>query len=486
MQVSQNAPKSKPTRMKSRITGLLTVLALSSSLSTTAQDLLGLRTSRYIGGASAIFNPANIADSRHKFSLNLVGLDVLVNNSFITFDQNSIKDLSNIQDLFKDANGPISAKISGGIVGPGVQVKLNQKSSIALNTRVRFITEVSQLDQELYRNVVLSEDELESGIKSINSPYRQAVNATGWGEIGLTYARTIYDKEAHFLKVGLTAKYLIPFANYSMQINQLNTTIVVDSDHNTAEMRNSSGTIGFEQSGADFDNIRVKDFFKTDNPSIGFDLGVVYEYRPKHQRYRNTENGQYNSPKEKYAFRLGVAVLDFGKMKFNRNAANSGTFDIDINGAEAYNLRELEDVEIPSGLMTHLRSRPQYFTERAVANPAVYTLNMPTNLNVDLDVRLLSWLYVNGAYQKFMDTENEHGQSLAMLDNFTITPRIELKKLGVYLPINHSELTGTNFGAALRFGGFYIGSSNALTLLTNGSKKVNVYTGLFIGLNSKR
>lgn len=476
--------------MKSRILGLLIVCALFSSNSILAQDLMGVRTSRYIGGTSAVFNPANIADSRHKFSLNLFSFDLMLNNSHVNFDRNSVKNLSDIGDVFKDTDQPISAKMNFNVIGPGILFKINQKSSVAINTRIRTLVDVNQIDAALYNNLSVSSEELETGIKNINSPYKQYANVTGWGEIGFTYARTLLDHEAHFLKAGVTAKYLKPVSNYSIQIDNLNGTIVTDAATESANLVNTSGRIGFEQSGMDiqsFENVKVKDFLKSDNPSIGFDVGIVYEYRPNHSKYRNSETGKYDSPKEKYFLRLGVAVLDFGNMKFNRNAANSGTFDMDINGFESYDLRELEDVEIPGGILSHLRNRPQYFVEQAVSNPEIYTLKMPTNLNIDLDLRLASWFYINGAYQKFTDTKNEFGQSLASLDNFTITPRIDLKSFGLYLPINNSELTGTNVGAAIRFGGFFLGSSNVLSLLSNdGSKRINLYMGLSLGLWSKK
>lgn len=475
--------------MKFRFLAIMALMSIVGAQKTYSQDLLGVKTSRYLGGTSAIFNPANIADSRHKVSLNLIGLDLMLGNSHVTFDKNTIKDMDGIGSIFKDAVDPISAKVNANILGPSLMIKLNRNNSIAINTRIRTLVDVNQIDQELFKSITVDASDLEAGIKNINSPYKQYVNASAWGEIGFTYARTLLDLKSHYLKAGVTAKYLMPVTNYSIKIENLNGDIIADPVNETANLMNASGRIGFEQSGMDienFEDIKATDVFKSKQNSVGFDFGLVYEYRPNHDKYRDVETGDYNVGKEKYAFRLGVSVLDFGKMKFDRNAAQSGTFDIDINGAEAYDLRDFEGVDIPGGLISHLRARPQYFTELAISNPNSYTLKMPTNLNVDLDVRLLSWLYVNGAIQKFMDTENEFGQSLAALDNFTITPRIEFKTFGLYVPINNSDLTGTNIGAAFRFGGLYIGSSNAVTIWNKGSKNLNVYVGFAVGFGSKK
>ncbi len=465
-------------------------LLMSGTISSVySQDYLGIRTSRYLGTSSAIFNPANIADSRHAFSLNLVNLDLKLDNSVIDFDKNSLSNLNSFEkvtSLFNESNDPINAKLNVNIIGPGIMIKFNQKTSIAINTRVRGLLHIRDFDHKLLSHIQNQVDENTASNIHVSSPYSQSITGTLWGEAGLSVGRTLFSEGAHYAKIGATVKYLMPATNVYAQIDNFEADLTADLVNEEAYMRNSVGSvIAFESSGMNFSNVKVSDFLNTDNPALGFDIGLVYEYRPNHERYRNHETGLYDRPGEKYFVRVGVALLDIGQIKFKRDAQNSAAFRTDISGAESLAMSELADVEVPGGIVSFMRNRPQYFVELGASNPNVYSVKLPTSLNVDVDVRLLDFLYVNAAVQKYMSTENERGQTLALSDNFTLTPRLEWKTFGLFLPINHNDFTKTTIGAALRFGGFFIGSSNIVSLMTSSSKSTNVYMGLALNFRSK-
>src|SRR5687767_7701625 len=74
---------------------LLSGLLAASAFALNAQSFSGLRTGNYTGVNGVFYNPANIADSRYKYDVNLFSIDMLVSNNNASFQ------LKNISENFK-------------------------------------------------------------------------------------------------------------------------------------------------------------------------------------------------------------------------------------------------------------------------------------------------------------------------------------------------------------------------------------------------
>lgn len=69
----------------------------------------------------------------------------------------------------------------------------------------------------------------------------------------------------------------------------------------------------------DLSNVKYK--FQT-NPSLGFDFGIVYEYRPNWKDYTYEMDGVTNiwrKNQDKYLLRVGISVTDLGGVRYNRH-----------------------------------------------------------------------------------------------------------------------------------------------------------------------
>lgn len=108
---------------------------------------------------------------------------------------------------------------------------------------------------------------------------------------------------------------------------------------------------------------------------------------------------------------------------------------------------------------------------------------LPTALNVYADVRIFKALYVFGGLQINPYDLKKYKNAVANIPtNFTIIPRFEIKKVGVFLPIGWNKYDQFTTGAGVRLGQFSLGSSNIITAI---SKKnftgVNMYLSLSFG-----
>src|SRR6202012_2301267 len=111
------------------------------SLIGNAQNYAGYNTSNYTGVNSVFFNPGNVADSRYKWSVNLVSVNATVSNDYATLKTSG---------LFKTIGGDTASYainrtnfgnanflVDIDAFGPSVMFNANPKNSFALTTRGR-------------------------------------------------------------------------------------------------------------------------------------------------------------------------------------------------------------------------------------------------------------------------------------------------------------------------------------------------------------
>lgn len=459
---------------------VLWAVVISISTYTQAQDFAGYRTGNYTGVNGTFFNPAHIADSRYRYDFNLFSLSTSVGNNRASFNiKNVVKafDVDSLQEqvLGKDA-GPSSGIVSVAVHGPSLMFNAGKKGAVALTTRARSIVNVIDLDGKLVKEL---SDDLNDNTQlpyTLSQDMRMGVNA--WTEFGLSYGRVIADKDIHFVKGGLTLKYLAGVANGFLNIAPKGT---LNEDVNGVYLANATGRLAAGFGGVRISDFEAGNFTKLQSTGFGTDLGFVYEYRPQYEQYKqDTETEAWRRDRNKYKVKIGVAVLDIGKIKYDRDVQRSGAYDLSITGNERFYLSELDDVEIDD-YNAFFRSRPQYFTPVAGSTDATYNVSLPTALQLNVDYHLRRGLYVSLEKQLPLTTGRKNAYNPRYYSSFTLAPRYEGRGIGLYVPINYNALTGFNIGTGLSLGPLFVGSGSAFTALFGNSKQADVYIGFRFG-----
>lgn len=464
----------------------LTVLSLIVAIPAMSQDFSGYRSGNYTGVNGVFFNPANIADSRYRFDVNLFSINVLAGNDQAkfklkdvvknTFDGDTLK-----KQVFGKNAGASSGMLNMNILGPSVMFNLNKKSSIALTTRVRSMVNIRDIDGKLADKLLNDFEDDQDLPYTISSNEDQQLAVHGWAEFGLSYARVIKDDGKHFLKGGFTAKYLAGAASAYMNIGKLNGTLNEDVLLDEYYLNNTTGRIGMGFGGVNISDIKADDMLKMESTGFGADIGFIYEFRPDHENHKFGENDAVRRDVNKYKFRAGVALLDIGKINYKRDVARSGTYDINVTGAERLSLTELGEQDFDK-FKEYFTNHPQYFTEVAGLNGNDYDVALPTTLQIDLDYNVNKGIYVSLASQiSLAKSGASKPYNTQYYNSFTLTPRYEGRVFGVYVPVNYNELTKLNAGLSLRCGPLFVGSGSVLTAMLGDSRQADVYMGLRFG-----
>lgn len=445
---------------------LLFLIVLFSIIKANAQSYMGYIPDNYAGIQGVLFNPASIVDSRFKADINLFSTSGTLVNDFYGI---SLFDLQkDSYDVERDGvrtpkknNGAI---IFSDVMGPSFMFNIAPKHSIAIFTRARAIVNATELNGELY-------DQLKDGIDDASSffvPVGQP-NMVGhtWGEVGVSYGVVLWQSKQHFLKGGLTAKYLIGGVNVYAQGQNVTAKFDKTNDPLTSKLE----TTGELTLGSSQDFITGDDDVKFDPDSKGYgaDLGLIYEWRPDYESYdlskaKATDNNFKDL--NKYKLRFGISVTDLGSIKYKKVKEEVYNFNNSLSQAQidsADDIKEFLD----------------FYTNSVITYKDI-NVAMPTALHLDADWNIHNKFYLNlNGNLSLVDKAGLNQVSTA--NTWAVTPRYETKWFTFSVPVNYMEYSGTQVGAGLRLGPLFVGSSSVVTnIFSKESKAADVYFGFKI------
>jgi outer membrane protein OmpA-like peptidoglycan-associated protein len=446
---------------------LLFLLVFASAFMANAQSYMGYFPDNYAGVQGVLFNPASIVDSRFKTDINLFSTSSSLNNDFYGL---SLFDLSKSSyDANKDGvrtpsknNGAISYS---DVMGPSFMFNIAPKHAIAIFTRARAVVNATDINGELYNQLKDGLDDASSFNINVGSP-----NMVGhtWGEVGASYAAVLWQSKQHFLKGGLTAKYLIGGLNSYAKGSNV-TSAFVQTNNPLSSYLATTGTLTI---GSSQDIIVGNEDYKFDTNSTGFggDIGFIYEWRPDYASYDlNNAKAVDNNFKDlnKYKLRFGLSITDIGSITYK----NSREDLYNINGVVSR--QDIDDADNLGDFLELHYGTPVTVYKNIKAN-------LPTVMHVDADWNMYKKFYLNLNGNVSLVEKSAMGKT-SSANTYILTPRYETKWFTFSLPVNYMEYSGMQVGTGLRFGPLFVGSSSVITnWLSKESKGADVYFGLKI------
>ncbi len=437
---------------------LLGIMLIGITNISNSQSYTGFLSDNYNGVHGIITNPANIADSRLKLDINLIGISAFFGNDYIGFKlKDAFADYSDVFDeaeTFPSPNNSLAWNID--VLGPSVMFGINEKSSVAFFTRGRGFFNLNDVDGSLIEKEGGFE---ESQDFSINEGLISG-SANVWAEIGVTYARVLLNNNQHFIKGGVSLKYLQSAGHAYIYADG------VEVNYNSGNrLVETSGELLFANSSISDDG---GNFDINNGSGFGADLGLVYEWRPEHESYTKLDaNGSsiINKGKNKYKLKFGVSVTDIGQIKNSTGREST------------YNLNKMQDIDVFDGkdLEEALEQGFDLISQTQSVNSS-----LPTALHTNMDWNINSKVYVNLNTDIPLTTRNKINTN-RVLSEISVTPRYESALFSLYSPLSVVQYAGFQWGAGLRFGPVYLGSGSIMSVLIGDtSKSIDLYAGIKI------
>jgi outer membrane protein OmpA-like peptidoglycan-associated protein len=442
------------------------LLLLCIYISTSGQEFLPFATSNYAGVNGVHLQPASIADSRYKFDMSLSATSVSLYNNFLGIDPyviwhpNLLKNLGEWDKLDyvkKNYDGnPKSGIFSMQQDLFSFMFTISDRDAIAFTPSIRTMINFDNITEDLatLADHGLIWDSLWHK-KLTNANFNVQTNS--WIDYGITYARVVKAEGQHFLKAGATVRISQGLLSAYTFMKDLNYEF---GTNDTLSLFETNVKYGASDNIYQVENGDFKYKFLT-NPSLTFDFGLVYEFRPYWMKYKYDMDGKKNlwrRDQEKYLFKLGISITDIGSVHFRRNSL-SKDFNANINDWYIHDLKFGSIHEFDSTI------NARFITDNNVSSK--YNMNLPTAISIQADVNLWKGFYFNFSPFIALNRGSKDVNKVHYYTAWNMTPRFDVKWFGVTVPVQYTSLKQWNIGMGLRLGNLWLGSNDILSYLTS-------------------
>lgn len=462
------------------------------------------------GIPAVIVNPANVADSRYKMNVHILGTDVYAANNFINVrtPYAQFRSLTgNIDTQYIDKNGVpvftdnfVIEKLNGrkkfvnvqyAYQLPSVMWTGKDRAGFAFNWQMRANAHVSGLNEDIMK--IFLEDFDTTG--SDYTPYQNqkryigitgnqknmSAGANAWLEYNFSYGSILYEDRAHLIKGGATLKLLEGIGAAYLRVNNLDYELQrVDS----INFWNADIEYGYVSEKYYDRNppLKARNLLGSGSPGwgLGLDLGVIYEYRPQYKKYvYQMDRERWIDPSQnKYLYKVGVSLVDWGRIRYKKENytkfvhIQSGP-DL-VGWSQFKQFQKYDEGREIDGFMYRL------FPGSDSGN--VFRARLPLAANFTYDHNLGNHFYIGTRYIQSLRRKKVDG--VRAQNTLSVVARYERDKYGASMGLTMGRFYNpVQLSMVLRGGPFYIGS-DILGGVTGGKNTsgISFYTGFMVPL----
>ncbi len=446
--------------------------------------MLGLTMGNYKGIAGNLLNPAGMTTNKVYLDINLASADFFFRNNFAYLP----KDDFLIWDVFKkgyqlptygddqksvlyyDNSKLKNATVNMRALGPSVMLQVGDHG-FGLTTGVRTFLSGNRIPWDVAE---FAYNGLEyTPLHNIEFDNHDADMVTSaWMEIGLSYAYDVWKQYDQQLTVGISIKKLWGYAGGYVAAQNANYVVPDDS---TVNIQNLNAEVGYSLP------MNYADSEFTGSPTfrgsgIGVDIGAVF-VKKKEVEINKWRGGKLCSQKyTDYIYRIGVSILDLGRVKYTDNAQLHGYDDVSQYWASIDTLK----FNNLNSFMGDL-SNTFYGDPTASLKSNAVKIGLPTALSVQADFNMQNNIYIAGMWihplRRNMNTLRRPAQ-------LAIIPRYETKYFELSVPVSLYEYRYPRVGIAARFYFLTIGTERLGTYLGMADMNgLDIYASIKLGIN---
>ncbi|RZJ72973.1 hypothetical protein [Flavobacterium sp.] len=431
------------------------------------QHFAGATTSQRIGLIQSGMNPAELANLSSKYEVQLFSVSANANNNKIGFGD--LFGSESFESLIFRGTEAVDLRFDGELYGPGFAIKVD-KWAFALTSKAYAKLDLVDVDVKIGDAVSTATlNALINGSTTINNNFNQRLNGTTWGEIGLSAANNFYDDGTHKLSAGATFKLLFPASYANFGADRFNGTIT--NNLGDVNLTNASANLNIAYSGNLGDEFtKFGDYTSSLFGRLGgvaADFGVNYRFVDQ------------NDP-TKYRLNAGLALRNLGSMKFKDSNNSQTNYVLSIQGIEALNLNQFQNVESLEEIEDILLASG--YLDRTVSTKREFKVKLPTVFSAYADVQIVPKFFASVYIQQKLNGDEANDQ-ITYQNVFSIAPRFALQHFEVWSNWSSNEISGISGGIGFRAYGFYLGSGSIITNLIADNKQADAFIGYSFGLD---
>lgn len=427
---------------------LLFALFASLQFHSIAQEQFGIASGNYSPTNSLFLNPAGIAGSHAYRDIHLAGANVFVDNDLLFLSKRDFKLTRGVSQFDSDAPMPVhnsGSPARGGYVnaqvqGPSFSMVMG-RFAFAVHTAARSVVDFRGISSEMGNYIFNGLEYDQQRGMNIKEKHIRA-NGLAWAEAGLTLGGVLVQSNQNMLSVGATARRLVGISGGTARIDDINFQV---GDTTDFDLQNLSARAGYAEPGW--------------NSGRGWaaNLGFTYKRMKEDVSHHRAFSKESGCKAPEYKYKIGVSLLDFGKIKFDRGVTFYQVEGLSLQAAD-YNDQLPESMEaLDSLLLADVGAH--------VSQPSSFSMALPTALSVQFDWNFGRNFYASATWMHGFGRAKKLGVQRAGVVN--VTPRFETRRFEVALPVSLYQYKYPRIGLALRFNNIIIGTDRIGPLLFN-------------------
>ena len=444
-----------------------------------AQDYHAIEGSPYAGSLGTANNPASILLSPYSWDLTVFSVEETnTTNALTLHDYSLLSQGKSIVYQWNNGNYPRYLATSFNVHLFNLRIKLGNQQAIAFGANLQSYS-IAKTSRFNYNDSLTSFSDFFGINHASKNTYGGSFASTSWLELTGTYSRTFWDDASSRLNGGMTLKITNGISGAYAQVNNGTVEPVVAGGQSTYYLEGGAARYGYSSNYDYWHNYQstgknLRDFLTHTRIGAAIDLGV--EYLIKEGAASSTDNDEEEDALD-YNWKIGVSLLDLGENIYKNGSQSLTASDPLYTTANQMQSKFSNFSSVAAfndTVKTIAQNTTQNYGSFAVLNPARMVINVDHPLgyhffvNGDLAVNLSP--SNTGATKRFYSKE---------ISLFTLTPRWETRKLGVYLPVQVTQQGQIWVGGAFKAGPLLMGVHNWGNLLSR-NKMAN--GGFYIAL----
>ncbi len=467
-----------------------------------AQERFGMCTGMYAGISSEYINPSLLAATPFRWDLNIIGGQFYFDNNYLYLNTNLpnyIKTSNNgngnvmvdnaynrgqgVSDPFKieDISGNSFRKtinMNLMLLGPSLMVNV-KKWTFAFSTDMRFaMSEVgftSDGAKLLYEGLTYTPiQQKDIDVKGLR------INGMEWHEYGFTAARIIKKVGDNVIKGGVTLRFLKSYTGFYANCKDLHLFVPNDTD---LYVKNLDLKYGYAPEQGQFLNSKdsvtgVSDIIKSRGSGLSMDLGITIERKKLAKEYQ-CPNFCNKKLELQYQWKLGLSLIDIGYVHYKDYAR---TYEFSDKSDYWSNFNKLQIHHVVAGVDTTLSTH--FLGSDPLVQGTDFTMLTPWALSAQFDYNIGYNFYVNATWVQRIPHFGLPG--VDRTDVLAITPRYEIRRIGIAMPIVLYDYYLPRIGLAVRLDNFLtVGTDKLGTLIGSRTSGADFYVAVKINVLKK-
>ena len=433
------------------------------------QSNFALTGSAYAGSFGIYLNPASSISSKDSIDISLPSLQFINNTNFVNFGFAPLLSKNpnlTIEHSKGDYDRDLIANLKISLIG--VKYKISPKTAIGFGMNLRSFINI----QTSHYNFTDSSTDIFSFLEQNTGslPFKANASSSNWLEYVGNISHNLIDKRRYILNVGANLSINKGLLGLAGSLDNLQYRKYKFLGTDVFEATNADFVYGYSANAMLWDNTlkptqNVKNIIRAGKTGASIDLGAELLLKNSSESDWFYEGLDYN-----YTWKLGFSILDLGFAKyeyFSESAKSSGmrpnmTPDVLLDKFTGV----IENIADFNDTLSTVVSN----FENLKGNFKIYH---PSKFIINVDKRISNYLYINTSVAvPFSIVNRSTNYVLKDVAFLSITPRMETRRFGLYIPFSYNTKTQFHLGVGLRAGPLLFGVNN-LNIFNNSQSLQN-------------